>query len=245
MIVFITTVLILACFQSFYKLSLLSQRWIAGAALLAGLLPFLFEKRIAASSMLELNGIITDPAVLNNWCALIVIQELFALVAGFSLLADYSAEQKKAEKKFVRCCKNLKYAVFLPSFLLPAGIFYFQMYLFNRCTHLDFRQLSWCTSLCVSGGLALTAYGMKFIFREEKRRILSVFHSEYFLLLPAIFLPVAAHAKLVEATEPFDFSAPALLLLLFLFIVTVFTIIFYIIRKSKKGKFYVDRNSNS
>ena len=55
-------------------------------ALLCGCLPFWFEERIANSSMLELNQVLTDPGILNNWCAIIVIQELITLIAGFSLL---------------------------------------------------------------------------------------------------------------------------------------------------------------
>ena len=92
MAVFIITILVLACWQSFCKLSLLSWRWIIVFAGLAGGLPFFFEERIANSSMLKLKLLLTDPAILNNWCAIIVIQELLTLLCGFSLIAERAAK---------------------------------------------------------------------------------------------------------------------------------------------------------
>lgn len=244
MTIYIITVLALACYQSFCKLSLLSWRWIIPAALLAGSLPFFFEERIAMSSMLELNQVLTDPNVLNNWCAVIVIQELITLLAGFSLLADRAEENfnsKKTVKKYL--CK-LKYMIFCPSVLLPAGILYFQMYLFNHYPQKDFRVLTWGTSLLVSIVLLLIAFGTKSLYREQEKRILTVLHAEYILLLPAIFLPVASHAKLIPSNEIFDLRSPLLLMGYFAAIVFIFTIIFYITKKIKKGKLHVHSHTN-
>ena len=236
MTIYIITVLALACYQSFCKLSLLSWRWILLAALLCGCLPFWFEERIANSSMLELNQVLTDPGILNNWCAIIVIQELITLIAGFSLLAD-RAETDRSEKNIIRkYLKKLKYVIFLPSILLPAGILYFQMYLFNHYLQKDFRALTYLTVLCVIAALTVISLGIKLLYRKMEKRILTVLHAEYILLLPAIFLPVAAHAKLMPSDEVFDLHNPLLLISGFAAVIIVFTAIFYRTKNRKKGK---------
>ena len=235
----------MACYQSFCKLSLLSWRWILLVALLCGCLPFWFEERIANSSMLELNQVLTDPGILNNWCAIIVIQELITLIAGFSLLAD-RAEDTLSTKNIIRkYLKKLKYVIFLPSVLLPAGILYFQMYLFNHYLQKDFRALTSLTVLCVLAALTVVSLGTKLLYRKMEKRILTVLHAEYILLLPAIFLPVAAHAKLMPSDEVFDLRNPLLLIAGFAAVIIIFTAIFYITKNRKKGKTYVNRNSNS
>ena len=235
----------MACYQSFCKLSLLSWRWILLVALLCGCLPFWFEERIANSSMLELNQVLTDPGILNNWCAIIVIQELITLIAGFSLLADRAEDTLSAKNIIQKYLKKLKYVIFLPSVLLPAGILYFQMYLFNHYLQKDFRALTYLTVLCVLAALTVVSLGTKLLYRKMEKRILTVLHAEYILLLPAIFLPVAVHAKLIPSNEAFDLRNPLLLIAGFTAVIIVFTAIFYIAKKRKKGKTYVNRNSNS
>ena len=112
MIVFITTVLLLAALQSFSKFSLLPRRWeILQAFCLAGL-PFLFEERIAGTSMQLLNASLFNAAILENWCALVVIQELFTLTAGFSMLDDMSRSDLP-ERGLRYYLRYLKYLVFL------------------------------------------------------------------------------------------------------------------------------------
>ena len=214
-------------------------------ALLCGCLPFCFEERIAKSSMLELNQVLTDSGVLNNWCAIIVIQELITLIAGFSLLADRAEDTLSAKNNIRKYLKKLKYVIFLPSVLLPAGILYFQMYLFNHYLQKDFRALTYLTVLCVLSALTVVSFGTKLLYRKMEGRILTVLHAEYILLLPAIFLPVAAHAKLIPSDEVFDLRNPLLLIAGFAAVIIVFTAIFYIAKKRKKGKTYVNRNSNS
>ena len=61
--------------------------------------------------MLELNQVLTDPGILNNWCAIIVIQELITLIAGFSLLADRAEDTLSAKTgtdimSVTNCCKQ-------------------------------------------------------------------------------------------------------------------------------------------
>ena len=90
-----------------------------------------------------------------------------------------------------------KYLVFLPSVLLPAGALYLQMYLFNALPGLEFRTLTWL----LAAGMTLTAVvipeGIRLLRRDPEARLLTVLHAEYFLVLPAVFLPVAANARLV------------------------------------------------
>ena len=235
----------MACYQSFCKLSLLSWRWILLVALLCGCLPFWFEERIANSSMLELNQVLTDPGILNNWCAIIVIQELITLIAGFSLLADRAEDTLSAKNIIQKYLKKLKYVIFLPSVLLPAGILYFQMYLFNHYLQKDFRALTYLTVLCVLVALTVVSLGTKLLYRKMEKRILTVLHAEYILLLPAIFLPVAAHAKLMPSDEVFDLRNPLLLISGFAAVIIIFTAIFYITKNRKKGKLHVNCNTNS
>ena len=119
------------------------------------------------------------------------------------------------------------------------------MYLFNRWPQLEFHALTMLTAGGMTGAVLLVIAGMKFIFRKETQRILNVLHFEYVLLLTAIFLPVAAHAKLIPSGETFDFREPLLLFLAFAAVVIMFTVIFYIAKNRKKGKLHVNRNTNS
>ena len=252
MIVFILTVLILASWQSFCKLALLPLKVAGAAAILFMMLPFLFEEKIASSSMLNLKQILTDPANLENWCALIVIQELLTLVIGFSLLSDHSEEgihgrieRESGLIQTLKKLKKLKYIIFLPSFLLPSGILYLQMYFFNRFTGMEFRKLSILVSLAVGISLLLTVIVLKLLRRDLRSRVLTVLHAEFCLLTAAIFLPVAAGAKLIPSTEFFDFRSPLYLIAGGVGITILFTIIFYCYRKKKERRFHVNRNTNT
>jgi len=195
MIVFITAVLVMAALQSCCKMALLRRIWefVLAAALLP--LPFLFESRIAGTSMQTLNGDLSGAAVLENWCALVVIQELFTLTVGFSLL------EERAEKGALKPARYWKYLVFLPSILLPAGVLYLQMFLFNALPGLEFRTLTWL----LAAGMTLTAVvipeGIRLLRRDPEARLLTVLHAEYFLVLPAVFLPVAANARLMPGDD--------------------------------------------
>ena len=108
MALFISAVLIAAAFQSFCKLALLPRRWELLTALLLMPLPFFFEGRIARTSLVGIDTALSGAETLESWCALVVIQELFSLMAGFSLLAEHESGER---------VKRWKYAVFLPSAL--------------------------------------------------------------------------------------------------------------------------------
>ena len=200
MIVFITSVLLLAALQSFCKLALLPRRWELLSAALLFPLPFLFEERIARTSMQTLNAALSGAATLENWCALVVIQELFTMSAGFSLLSDTDAPAPR-KRGYLHYLRYLKYLVFLPSVLLPAGVLYLQMFIFNAVPSVEFRRLSWLLALGLPPLMILIPEVIRLLRRDREARILTVLHAEYFLVLPAIFLPVAANARFVPAGD--------------------------------------------
>lgn len=211
MIVYITTVLLMAAFQSFCKLALLKRRWELLLAALLFPLPFVFENAIARTSMQTLNVSLSNAATLENWCALVVIQELFTLTAGFSLLDDRSRSDR-IKPGLHRCLKSLKYLVFLPSVLLPAGVLYLQMYLFNTLPGISFRTLSWLLACGLPLTLILVPEAIRLLRRDRDERLLLVLHAEFLLVLPAVFLPVAANARLTP-DENAGFPADSLLVL--------------------------------
>lgn len=145
--------------------------------------------------MQTLNASLSNAATLENWCALVVIQELFTLTAGFSLLNDRSRSDR-IKPGLHRCLKSLKYLVFLPSVLLPAGVLYLQMYLFNTLPGISFRTLSWLLACGLPLTLILVPEAIRLLRRDRDERLLLVLHAEFLLVLPAVFLPVAANARL-------------------------------------------------
>ena len=238
MVVFITTVLLMAAFQSFSKLALLKRRWEFLLALLLFPLPFVFENAIARTSMQTLNASFSNAATLENWCALVVIQELFTLAAGFSLLDDMS--RSDLPKRGLRCyLRYLKYLVFLPSVLLPAGVLYLQMYLYNLLPGLSFRTLSWMLACGLPLAMILVPEAIRLLRRDRDERILLVLHAEYFLVLPAVFLPVAANARLIPGGNggfPLD-SLLVLAVLTFLVILSgLGCYIFEIYKRNRRKK---------
>ncbi|MBQ7208435.1 MAG: hypothetical protein IJS01_11620 [Lentisphaeria bacterium] len=211
MTLFIILVLCLAAVQSLCRLALLPRRWCYGTAALLLPLPFCFESAIAASSMRQVTAILSSASTLENLCALVVIQELFSLTAGFSLLGDLSCGPRTTPPRR-KILRGVKFAVFLPSVLFPAGILYFQMYLFNRFPGLGFRALSGATCLILALAAVATTEGLRFFRPGRDGRLLTVLQLEYFLVFPAVFLPVAASAELVGDGN-FAFPRDALLLL--------------------------------
>lgn len=214
MTVFIIAVLLAACFQSFGKLSIPERKWEFLTAALLIPLPFLFEPVAARTGMQALNTDLSNAATLENWCALVVIQELLALTAGFSLLEETACPVRR-KQGLRRWLGYWKYLVFLPSGLLPAGVMYLQMYLFNTLPGIEFRTLTWLLAAGLPVAAILLPESLRLIRRNPEDRILTVLHAEYFLLIPAVFLPVAAGARLVpggKETAPADTLAVLTLL---------------------------------
>lgn len=195
MIVFICSVLVIATLQSFFKLTLLPRKWTLFVALLLGVLPFFFVSRLSQASMSDLNLILTSKTTLTNWCTLVVVQELFMLVMGFSLLAEYESGLKIRKWKFLS---------FLPSFLVPLAVLYLQMFMFNQFPDYTFKQLTWALAILLPVGLLIITELFRWVNSDSEGRVLAVFNMEYLLLLPAIFLPVASTAEL--AVLPLEFA---------------------------------------
>ena len=151
MTLFLSAVLAAAAFQSFCKLALLPRRWEFLTAVLLLPLPFLFEDRIAQTSLAAVTASLSGAAALENWCALVVIQELFSLLAGFSLLSEYESGEGRL--------RRWKFAAFLPSVLLPAGALYLQMRLFNGLPGMEFRHITWILAAALPAGTVPVCIG--------------------------------------------------------------------------------------
>ena len=79
-------ILFAAWLQSMLKLTLVPRLFRWGILILAVLPVFFFKDRLAACSFQSLGAFLADSTNLKDFCALIVIQELLALLLGFSLL---------------------------------------------------------------------------------------------------------------------------------------------------------------
>ncbi len=189
---FIWAVLITASVQSFSKLSLLPRRWAILCGAVLSVLPFIFADKIQQMSMMETQRLISGAELLELWCTMVVTQELLVIVIGFSLLADLQNRKK------------WKYAAFLPSILLPFMVLYGQMFLFNRFPAVEADKIVWFMALGVPAVLYLISEGLRLWRRKVEERILTVLHLEYLLLITAIFMPVAATAKLMDT--PLEWS---------------------------------------
>lgn len=237
MTMFITAVLAAAGFQSFCKLALLPRRRELLVAALLVPLPFFFEGRIARTSLVALEASLSGAEALKNWCALVVIQELFTLTAGFSLLAEFESDDR---------VKPWKYAVFLPSALLPAGAFYLQTRLFNALPGFEFRTITcWLAAGLPAAGIA-AAELVRLLRRDRESRILAVLHVEWVLILGAVFLPVAAVAELIPGGESGVSGLESLLVLGALAVPVILSALgFYLWSQFKRKKCHVYRHPNS
>ena len=237
MTLFLTAVLAAAAIQSFCKLALLPRRWELLAAALLLPLPFLFEQRLAQTSLAAVTASLSGAATLENWCALVVIQELFSLLAGFSLLSEYESGEGRL--------RRWKFAAFLPSALLPAGALYLQMRLFNGLPGMEFRHITWILAAALPAAGIAAAELVRLLRRERESRILFTLHAEWILLLGAVFLPVAATARLIPAANEENgletLAVFGLLAVPILLSMIVFTICF----NYKRKKYHVHRHPNS
>ena len=231
MALFISAVLLAAAVQNCGKLTLLNRKVQYLLVLLAAVLPVILKSQAENTSLLEFRKLMGNAATLNELCAMVIIQEFVNIILGFSLLQE--DKTKRSGKWFSQFAGKIKYLAFLPSILFFYGAWYLQMYLFNRFTGYSFENLTWLMMLTLPTGALIIMESMRLLYRDHTRRILAVMHLEYILIITAIFLPVAADAKLVHRDANFDFRQSVILLLLFGAVAAVFTIIFYI-KKSKK-----------
>lgn len=199
-------------------------------------LPFFFEGRIARTSLVGIDTALSGAETLESWCALVVHPG--AVFADGRILASRGTRIRRRVKRW-------KYAVFLPSALLPAGVFYLQMRLFNEFPNFEFRTITvWLAVLLPAAGIAVSELA-RLLRRDRETRILSVLHVEWVLILGAIFLPVAANARLIPAAgdeNHFDSLCVFGLLAVPVFLSMIF---FTVYLTYQRKKCHVHRHPNS
>ena len=230
--VFITAVLAAAALQSCCKLSLLNRWWQFLFLMLLIFTVFMTSDRAASASLQEFRTMLNDPETLNELCGLVIIQEFANIIWGFSLLGCERVPEKWSNRIF----HWVKYLTFMPSILLFYGIWYGQMFLFNTFIEYSFSHLSLVTAMVLPVAALALMELMRLIFRERDRRILAVMHLEFLLVVPSVFLPVAADAELIS--EPAENFTPDALITLGIsgVIVIISSLIFTIYNKNKYRK---------
>ena len=229
---FIAIILAAAAFQSVARMALLPRKWTLLLALLAAAVPPLSQRQLTETSMAEALSAFESVEYLQNRCVLIVVQELLAIIFGFSLMENHTEGSHAAK---------WKYAAFLPSALVPSAVQYLQMWCFNHFLDIPFQRIT--LALCV----ALPV--MVLIIGELLRRaipqdtlILKLFSMEWILLLLAMFVPLAATAGFVAA--PITADDVRLLPLLWLFIPVLFSAVVIYMYRIIKGKLHVKYHAN-
>jgi len=184
---FILLILFAAWLQSMFKLTLLPRilRWIILAA--ATLPVFLFKDRLAACNLQTIENFLSSGSNLRDFCALIVVQELLALMAGLSLLKERELKTK---------VHVWKYIALLPSLLLPIGAMYAEAMAFNTILRYTFTQIMWGTGigLVLISGLSCELFS--WFRRTMLRKITAALTASWMLLLLAIFMPAAVEGQL-------------------------------------------------
>ena len=179
---FVSLVLLAASLQSIVRLSLLPRRWTVLLACFCALVPVAAQPWLAGVSQSKALAAFESMVYLQNWCTLLCVQEILAMMIGGSLMADVLLQRPRRRWKFL---------AFLPSLLLPAGILYLQMLCFNHFLSSSFAQ--------ITGGLASICLAVVLMLGEAARHLgtresqmLRLFHFEWVLLFLAMFVPLAA-----------------------------------------------------
>lgn len=229
---FIAIILAAAAFQSVARMALLPRKWTLLLALLAAAIPPLSQRQLTETSMAEALSAFESVEYLQNRCVLIVVQELLAIIFGFSLMENHAEGSRVAK---------WKYAAFLPSALVPSAVQYLQMWCFNHFLDIPFQRIT--LALC------FTLPIMVLFIRELLRRaipqdtlILKLFSMEWILLLLAMFVPLAATAGFVAA--PVTADDVCLLPLLWLFIPVLSSAVAIYLYRIIKGKLHVKYHAN-
>ena len=190
---FILMILFAAWVQSMLKLTLVPRLYRWGILILSVLPVFVFRDRVAASSFQSIGAFLADPVNLRDFCALIVIQELLALLLGFSLLKN---------RELGRGNRFWKYAALLPSILLPAGAMYVEAVAFNTLIRYDFDVIMWGTALLLVTAGALMCELLPFLTgRGIMEKIAAALNATWILVLLAVFLPAAAEGEFSAQAE--------------------------------------------
>jgi len=188
----IGTVLAAAWLLSLLKLTLV-PRWIRAGILVVSTLPALvFREALTGFNLKSLDRFLSHGEMLKDFCALVVIQELLALLAGLSLLKERELGEKE---------HWWKYASLLPSVLLPAGVMYLTALGFNTLVRYEFSTILWWTA---GGFVLVSVLGCELLARlrpTEQGRISGALTASWMLVLLAVFLPAAAEGRLSEGGD--------------------------------------------
>ena len=229
---FIAIILAAAAFQSVARMALLPRKWTLLLALLVAAVPPLSQRQLTETSMAEALSAFESVEYLQNRCVLIVVQELLAIIFGFSLMENHTEGSHAAK---------WKYAAFLPSALVPSAVQYLQMWCFNHFLDIPFQRIT--LALCIALPVMVLFIG-ELLRRAipQDTLILKLFSMEWILLLLAMFVPLAATAGFVAA--PITADDVRLLPLLWLFIPVLFSAVVIYTYRIIKGKLHVKYHAN-
>lgn len=228
---FIAIILAAAAFQSMARMALLPRKWTLLLAMLVAAVPPLSQRHLTELSMADMKTAFESVEYLQNRCVLVVIQELLAILSGFSLLEDHMDGTRSAPWKYV---------AFLPSALLPSAVQYLQMQCFNHFLDTPFRTITWTLSAVLCVTVLLVGELLRHAIQHDTL-ILKLFSMEWILLLLAMFVPLAATAGFVAAPITNDVR---LLPLLWLCLPVLFSMAAFIGYRKIKDKYHVKYHAN-
>lgn len=231
---FLFAILAIAAIQSFCKLALLPRIWELAAAVVAAVMVLCFRGYITKMSMATTLAAMLQFKTLENWCALVVVQELFATVAGLSLMYAFADDRVRDAAWWRR--NWWKFASFLPSVLFLPGVFFLQMKLINRFPQYSPKSITAVLAVALPLALLAVAEFMRLWKRRGEARVLAVLHFEYLLIIPAIFLPTAAVAELAELPPQGNWKNSAALLAILAGATLVSALFFMILNAIKESK---------
>lgn len=227
MVLFVLLILIAAVAQSVVKLSLLHRFFRIAIPLLLLPLPFILQEPLRHCNLQLFERLLQSGENLRNLCVILVVQEIYSLLAGGALLANLENRRK---------IRIYQYLALAPSLLVPAGMVLLQMTLFNRFLEADFQRLS---SLVAFGSFAVLAGGSELFARycpDEIKRRTAALNGSWLLLILAVFLPVAIDGQLTETTFEVMAAGDLLPIAALAAIVLASTLIHLAIRKWKDKK---------
>lgn len=195
--IFIVAVLAAAWMQSVMKLTLLPRalRWSILA--MAAVPAFLCRTTLMRFNLHSIDRFLANAENLKDFCALVVVQELLALLAGLSLLKERELGEK---------VHRWKYLALLPSLLLPVVVMYLTVLGFNRLVRYEFDTLLWWSTggFVFVSALSCEVWGM--IHPTERKRVSAALAGSWMLVLLAIFLPASAEGKLSQGADGTSFE---------------------------------------
>lgn len=182
---FISIILLCATFVSVLKLALMPRFFSILFALSFGVCASLFSDELASSSLTDLLAQFSSIAVLQNWCIMVVIQELIVVLLTYKRLSVYAEGRKP---------KLYTSFVYVPSVMMFAGCIWLKLICFNTFIGLSFEFISWMLIIAIPLGILLFTEIFRLFVRSEA--YVSLLDSgEKCLIFLGIFLPVLVQAE--------------------------------------------------